>query len=64
MSKMDIDVFEPSCRELFSGHFKTQDFFFENFFKKKSILQSNFRDFTKGAKPVLAPPWIARALIF
>jgi hypothetical protein len=35
-SKMGIDVFELSCREFFSGHFKTQDFFrLLNFFKKK-----------------------------
>ena len=33
---MGIDVFKRSCRAFFSGHFKTQDFFwFGDFFQKK-----------------------------
>ena len=55
---MGIDVFNLSCREFFSGHFKTQDFFFyEKFSKKKSILRSIFRDFTGKCDPVLAKPY-------
>ena len=33
-SKMSIDVFDPHCKEFFSGHFKT-DFFVLKFFQKK-----------------------------
>jgi hypothetical protein len=43
---MGIDVFDPSCREFFSGHFKTKDFFVDETFSKKPIFRSNFRDFT------------------
>jgi hypothetical protein len=35
---MGIDVFNPSCGESFSGHFKTLDFFwFSDFFQKKEF---------------------------
>jgi hypothetical protein len=48
----DLGIFELSFREFFSGHFKTQDYFvLEKNSQKKTVFRSNFRDFTKGAKP-------------
>ena len=39
-SKMGINVFKLSCKEFFSGHFKTQDFFWLwNFFQKKMFFK-------------------------
>jgi hypothetical protein len=42
---MGINVFKLSWREFFSGHFKTKDFLFFKF-KKKKIFWSIVRDFT------------------
>jgi hypothetical protein len=43
-SKMSINVFKLSCREFFSGNFKTYDFFPFEIFSKKIFLRSNFHD--------------------
>jgi hypothetical protein len=48
---MGIDVFNLSCREFFSGHFKTQIFFVLQKFSKKWIFRSIFRDFTGSPQP-------------
>jgi hypothetical protein len=36
-SKMGIDVFDPSCREIFSGHLRQRMFFFLKHLTEKSI---------------------------
>jgi hypothetical protein len=47
-----LDVLKLSCREFFSGHFMTQDFFCSStIFKKKLIFWSIFRDFTGSPQP-------------
>jgi hypothetical protein len=51
--KIGIDVFDLSCREFFSGQFKSQDFFFEIFFQKNWFYGQIF-DILQG---VLANPY-------
>jgi hypothetical protein len=48
---MGIDVLNPSCREFFFGHFKTQDFFVLQKFSKINFFWSIFRDFTGSPQP-------------
>jgi hypothetical protein len=43
---MGIDVFKLSCKEFFSGHFKTMDFFVFGKFSKKNL--ENLIDFSGG----------------
>ena len=50
-----IDVFDPSCRNFFSGHFKTQDIFcFGNIFPAPFVKSRKFDleiDFFKDKTP-------------
>ena len=58
MSKMGIDVFDPSCRKFFSGHFKNQDFFvYEKFSKKNRFFGQIFEILQGVQNPDLATPY-------
>jgi hypothetical protein len=55
---MGIDVFKLSCREFFSGHFKTQDFFVYVKFSNKNEFFGQILEISQGVmKPVLATPY-------
>ena len=55
---MGINVFKLSCKEFFSGHFKTKAFFvYEIFSKKNWFVGQIFEILQEGQKPVLATPY-------
>jgi hypothetical protein len=56
---MGIDVFDPSCREFFSGHFKTYRIFFvyENFSKKNRFFDQIFKILQGVQNPDLETPY-------
>jgi hypothetical protein len=51
---MGIDVFDPSCKEFFSGHFKSKDFLF---LQKNSMFGQFFEILQVVPDPVLAKPY-------
>ena len=54
---MGIDVFKLSCREFFSGHFKTHDYFFMKNLQKNRFFGQIFEILQGVMKPVLATPY-------
>ena len=56
-SKIGFNVLKLSCRQFFSGHFKTKDFFVYEKFPKKTIFAQIFEILQGLMKPVLATPY-------